>query len=82
MSWMNTQMMNLKLWRCKMEYFTLLDLSNRLWYTQPLTIKQEGKEDILIENWELRSDVYRDIKIKWVRSIGVNIDERLQILLI
>ncbi|MBR4590181.1 MAG: hypothetical protein IKO36_05890 [Bacteroidaceae bacterium] len=65
-----------------MEYFTLLDLSNRLWYTQPLTIKQEGKEDILIENWELRSDVYRDIKIKWVRSIGVNIDGRLQILLI
>ena len=65
-----------------MEYFTLLDLSNRLWYTQPLTIKQEGKEDILIENWELRSDVYRDIKIKWVRSIGVNIYGRLQILLI
>lgn len=65
-----------------MEYFTLSDFCNRVWYAQPLTIKQEGKEDILIENRQLRSDEYRDIKMKWVRSIGVNVDGRLQILLI
>lgn len=63
-----------------MNYFTLGQLSNFMWYVQKIQVKDE-KDNILFDgvNSELQSDA--DIRNRWVRGFG-SIDDVLIVTII
>lgn len=54
-----------------MDYITLNQLTNCMWYAQQLLVKDE-KNNVLFtgENWKLQSENYKEIRGRWIRSFG------------
>lgn len=65
-----------------MNYITLGQLSNFMWYIQRFQVKDD-KGNILFDgvNSELQSVVYKDIRNRWVRGFG-SIDDVLIVTII
>lgn len=65
-----------------MNYITLGQLSNFMWYIQRLQVK-DGKNHVLFDgaNSELQSVVHKDICNRWIRGIG-SIDDVLIVTII
>ena len=66
----------------QMNYVTLGQLSNFMWYIQRFQVKDD-KGNILFDgvNSELQSVVYADIRNRWVRGFG-SIDDVLIVTII
>lgn len=63
-------------------WFSLRNLSGRVWYIQDMVIKDE-KENVLAEitNSQLQSALYTHLLDRWVRGIGV-IDGKLVVTIV
>lgn len=64
------------------KWFTLKNLSNRVWYGQEMLVKDEN-DSVLFDgqNSQTQSIVYKPILEKWVKSVGV-VDNKLIITVI